>query len=129
MTTTPEERLWAMLSHLLALVGLIVPMTNFIPPAAIYFVHRDHSKFVSFHALQSLLFQVAMFVLGLIWGVLTVVIGVLTCGLGLIAFAPIGAIVVVAWVVFIILVSVRSYNGELYEYPFVGKWAKDILGI
>ena len=129
VTGTPEERLWAMLAHLLVFIVLIVscsaPLIQFLPPAVIYFAYRDRSQFVAFHALQSLLFQLLISLLSFLFIAVTVI----TCGLALLVLAP---AIVVLWIVelvFIVLASLRSYNGELYEYPFAGQWARNILGI
>lgn len=118
-----------MLAHLLVLVVLLVsagvPLIQFIPPAVIYFVYRDRSQFVAFHALQSLLLQLLLLLLS--WAF--VAFTFLTCGLGVLVVVPTVCILWVAEMVLLILASIHSYNGELYEYPFAGGWARGILGI
>ncbi len=52
----PDERSFAMLAHALQIVGW------FIAPLVIFLVRRE-SRFVAFHALQALLFQIAYMVL------------------------------------------------------------------
>jgi uncharacterized Tic20 family protein len=63
---TDEERLWAMLAHLLALLGYVVWLGAYIAPLVIYLVYKDKSQFVAFHALQSLFFQLALLVVAAI---------------------------------------------------------------
>ena len=56
--TTPDERTFALLAHMLQI------MLSWIAPLAIFLIKRQ-SKFVSFHALQALLLQVACMLLSL----------------------------------------------------------------
>jgi uncharacterized membrane protein len=53
---TDEERLWAMLAHLLALLGYVVWLGAYIAPLVIYLVYKDKSQFVAFHALAVVVF-------------------------------------------------------------------------
>ena len=53
---TEDERNFAMLAEVLQLFA------GFIPPLVIYFVKRN-SRFVAFHALQALFWQIAYFVI------------------------------------------------------------------
>ncbi len=62
MPVSDEERTWAMLAHLLTLVGYVVWIGAYLVPLVIYLVYKDKSPFVAFHALQSLFFQLALLV-------------------------------------------------------------------
>ena len=73
-----------------------------IGPVLIYFLKKDTSKFVHFHALQSIYMMIAGFLLTCI-----------TCGIG--AF-PVLIINVIA--------AMKANNGEMYEYPVVGEMAR-----
>jgi hypothetical protein len=124
METTPsevtnEERLWAMLAHLFGLIGYLVALGQYIAPLVIYLVFKDRSKFVAFHALQSLFFQLAVLVAGVISGILVfLLIGI-----------PLLIVVAVGSLIYIIVAAIRAYNGELFEYWLVGRWARDIVGV
>lgn len=120
---TEEERLWAMLSHLLALLGYIVWFGAYVAPLVIYLVYKDKSKFVAFHALQSLFFQLALLVVGLICLLLALTI-VLAC-----IAIPLALVVWVLALAYIIVAAIRAYNGDLFEYWLVGRWARQIVGI
>lgn len=120
---TDEERLWAMLAHLLALLGYVVWLGAYVAPLVIYLVYKDKSPFVAFHALQSLFFQLAILVVGMICALLALTI-VLACFV-----IPIAAVVTVGALVYIIIAAIKAYNGELFEYWLVGKWARQIVGI
>jgi len=107
-TVTKEERNWAMLSHLLALVGYFaIPFGNIIAPLIIYLMKKDESPFVADQARESLNFQISLWIYALISGVLVLI---------LVGFLLLGAIWV-AGVVLTIIASVKAANGEGYRYP------------
>lgn len=120
---TDEERLWAMLGHLLALLGYVVWVGAYIAPLVIYLVYKDKSRFVAFHALQSLFFQLALLVIYAICVLLALTI-VLAC-----VSIPLAVLVSVGALVYIIVAAIRAYNGELFEYWLVGRWARQVVGI
>ena len=88
--TTSDERLWAMVAHLSAFV---VPG---IAPLLIYFVKKDESPYVAYHAVQAGIFQVISWV-----------IAGATCGIGLVL------LVLPIWI------GIKAYNGEWVGYPLL----------
>jgi len=123
MPVSDEERTWAMLAHLLTLVGYVVWIGAYLVPLVIYLVYKDKSPFVAFHALQSLFFQLALLVVVAILLLLslTVVFGCVTIP----AFVVLG----IGALIYVIVAAIRAYNGELFEYWLVGNWAWQIVGI
>jgi uncharacterized Tic20 family protein len=109
---TPEERTWAMLAHLSALLGYVVVLGQYIAPLVIYLVYRERSRFVAFHALQALYFQLALLLLWIVVFVATLV----TCGLG----AIFAVVPIVLNLVFVLMAAIRANSGEWYELPLVG---------
>jgi uncharacterized membrane protein len=83
-------------------------------------MYREKSRFVAFHALQSLYFQLALLVTGLILVLLTFV----SCGIGAFVTAPLAIVASVGALVFIIVAAIKANAGEWYEYWLVGKWAR-----
>ncbi|MFN4180962.1 MAG: DUF4870 domain-containing protein [Armatimonadota bacterium] len=112
-----------MLAHLLALLGYVVWVGAYIAPLVVYLVYKDKSQFVAFHALQSLFFQLALLVVGAICALLAFTIVLACIAIPAIALISIGALA------YIIFAAIRAYNGELFEYWLVGKWARQIVGI
>ena len=132
---TLDERTMAILAHMLQIVGL------WIAPLIIFVVNRK-SRFVSFHALQALLLQVAyLFLMGIgicFWFgavVLTMVsahaAGSSSSPPAFFIFMPMlwldwmgiwGAMVVIA-----IVYGVKAGRGEWAEYPYLGRIARNIL--
>jgi uncharacterized Tic20 family protein len=113
---TPEERTWAMLAHLSALLGYVVVLGQYIAPLVIYLVYRERSRFVAFHALQALYFQLALLLLWIVVFVATFV----TCGLG----AIFAVVPIVLNLVFVLMAAIRANSGEWYELPLVGAMAR-----
>lgn len=89
----------------------------------IFFVIEKENDFVRFHAMQSILFNVAYIV---IWIVLTVVGGILSaissaliCVTGIInLILALGALVL--WVILIM----KAYQGQRYHLPYIGEMAE-----
>jgi uncharacterized Tic20 family protein len=107
-TLTRDERNWAMLSHLLALVGyFLVPFGNVIAPLIIYLMKKDESPFVADQSRESLNFQISVCIYALISGVLILI---------LIGFLLL-AVVLVAGAILTIIASVKAANGVAYRYP------------
>ena len=116
---TPEEKQWGMLANILPLVISFFSGLGWVVSLIIYLIYKDKSRFVAFHALQSLYFQGFIFLLAVVGG-LTICI--------LIGFVIIAAAVILN-VVMPILAGIAANNGELYEMPVVGKMARTAVGI
>ncbi|MCW5933678.1 MAG: DUF4870 domain-containing protein [Fimbriimonadia bacterium] len=121
--TTSDERLWAMLAHLAGFLGYLgAGIGQYIVPLVIYLVYKDKSKFVAFHAIQSLYFQLLLLV-G--W----VVVGGMAITVILLLPAILLAVVIgIVTIVFPILGAIRANAGEWYELPMVGGWARNTIG-
>lgn len=100
-TSANDERMLAAVSH-----GVTFFEGGLLGPLVIYLLKKDESDFVAFHALQSLYFGALFFGLTL-----------LTCGL---------AAVVLVWpyMIFEAIATYKAYEGEYYELPIAGAWAR-----
>ena len=109
-----EERNLAMLAQLLGLFGILAGgIGHVICPLVMYFVKRDESPFVAFHALQAGCFQLLMTV-GV---VLFSMFALMTCVL-----IPAIPLAVLAWIFFSILGAAAAQKGEWSRFPVVGTW-------
>jgi uncharacterized protein len=110
-----DERTWSVLSHLSMFLNLV---TGFLGPVAaliIWFVYKDRSQKVAFHALQSMWYQIGwLVILAVGWTVTTLLLVVLV-GFVLI---PVMAIVSVVPFVHAGYAAYRVSKGEEYRYPF-----------
>jgi uncharacterized Tic20 family protein len=104
---TPDERTWAMLAHLSALLGIVVPFGNAIAPYVLWRLRRGRSAFVSDQALESLNFNV------------TVLIAALACYLLMRALIGILLFVVVGlyWLGMTVTAAVRAGEGIRHRHP------------
>jgi uncharacterized Tic20 family protein len=102
-TPTSDDRVLAMLSHLLTFVG------GFIAPLIIWLIKKDdpNASFVTENAKESLNFQITVMILSI--------------GCFILMFVLIGIFLIwalgIADLVLVIIATVRSNEGKLYRYP------------
>jgi uncharacterized protein len=115
-----DENTWSVLAHLSVFLNLI---TGFLGPVAalvIWLMYRDRSPRISFHALQSLWYQVAwVVILAVGWtvaGLLTII---------LVGFLLFPVMIVLTFVPFVHMgyAAYKVSQGEDYRYP----WVADLL--
>jgi uncharacterized Tic20 family protein len=116
-----DEKLWGMLAHLLTLLGHVVVVGEYIAPLVIYY--KDRSRFVAFHALQALFFQL----LALAVTIALMLFSVVTLGCGILLAAPLVIALAIAVLVYTIIAAIQANNGVWYELPIVGRWARNTL--
>jgi uncharacterized Tic20 family protein len=105
-TPTSDDRVLAMLSHLLSIIGGL----GFFPPLIIWLIKKDdpQASFVTENAKESLNFQITVLILALVCVVLIFVF---------IGF-PLMVLLGVANLVLVIIATVRANEGKIYRYPF-----------
>jgi len=92
------------------------------------FIEKDN-KFVRFHAIQSVIFHVAMWVVFIVVWIVVVVLGII------LAFVHLGAIVsILAVLIFlgwfliyfggIIMGAIKSFQGAMFKLPIIGNMAE-----
>jgi uncharacterized Tic20 family protein len=113
-----DERAWSAISHASVLIW---PFTGFLPvvPLIIWLLFRERSPMVSFHAVQSLLYQAAWLVIGVVSGFFLTVLAVLTLGLGLILVAPLVFVLCLIPFVHQLYAAYRVLRGADYRYPLI----------
>jgi uncharacterized Tic20 family protein len=103
-----EERNWAVLAHLSALLGLVVWAAGILlGPLIVWLVKRDTLPFVNDQAREALNFQITVFLAGIVCTALIfLLIGIpLLVALGLFDL------------VFVIIAAVKANEGVAYRYP------------
>jgi uncharacterized protein len=130
VTTTSDERTWAMIAHLSILINLF---TGFLGPIAallIYLLYKDRSRYVAYQAMQSFMMQLIGWVgFGFIIGAAWAIVGVLSAlivGLCLIPFAILLSFLPVVIAVYSVVGAVRTSQGEDFRYWAVGDWVRGI---
>ncbi len=104
-----QARIWGMLCHLTALLGIIgIPFGNIAGPLIVWLLKKNVYPFVDEQGRESLNFQISMTIFALAAAILIY----LKIGLFL--------LLIIAGVNFILVViaSIRAFNGETFIYPF-----------
>lgn len=98
--------------HLLALIGLVVPLANFLVPLIVWQVKKNEYPFVDDQGKESLNFQITIAIIGFALLVLSLVpfVGCLTILLALLLLIP--------WIVFTIIGGLKANEGIAYRYPW-----------
>ena len=111
-----DENTWSVLAHLSVFLNLV---TGFLGPVAalvIWLMYRDRSPRVSFHALQSLVYQVAwMVILAVGWTIAAILTIVL---IGFLLF-PVMMVLTVVPFAHMGYAAYKVNQGIDYRYPFV----------
>jgi len=100
-TRTGDENIIAAVSYLM----------GFFTGIVIYLLYKDKSKFISFHAMQSNIVSVAMFVVYMV--LLISIVGWL-----ILPFFALASLVLWVWMMYM------AYKGEKYKLPYVGEMAE-----
>ena len=106
-----DDHTWALLSYLLALVASI------IAPLVIYLVKMNESRYVRFHAAQSLNLGITALIYSIALFILLIPIGIVTHGIGILLIFPLFFALGIAELVFLIMGAVRASQGQLYKIP------------
>jgi uncharacterized protein len=101
-----QERLWAMLAHLLSFVAAYL-FLGFVAPLIVLLVFGPRSAYVRAHAVESLNFNLTW----LLYAIIGVALAFLLIGI------PILIALGIAYLVLVIIASVRANNGEFFRYP------------
>jgi uncharacterized Tic20 family protein len=103
-TPTSDERTFAILSHILA----IVPGIGIFGPLVIWLIKKDESSFVEANAKESLNFQLTMLICFIVSWILAFIV------VGFFLLAALG----ITNVVLVIVATVKTSENKIYRYPF-----------
>jgi len=101
-----QERLWGMLAHLLSFVAAYL-FLGFVAPLIVLLVFGPRSAFVRANAVESLNFNLSWLLYGIVAVILAIVL------IGFVILIVLG----IAYLVLVIVASVKANNGEVYRYP------------
>mgnify|MGYP001241935608 CR=1 FL=1 len=102
-----EERQWATFAHLAALAGFVVPFGNIVGPLVIWLIKKETMPFVDEQGKEAVNFNITVAIAAIVCWLLVFV---------LIGFLLLPALII-TWLVFVILATVKANAGEHYRYP------------
>jgi uncharacterized Tic20 family protein len=108
-----DDQLLALLAYLLTFVA------SLIAPLVIYLVKMNESRYVRFHAAQSLNMGITALIYSFGGVLVGIVLAIATHGLVLILLIPLFIAFVIAHLVCLIIAAVAASRGELYRVPAV----------
>ncbi|MBC7227302.1 MAG: DUF4870 domain-containing protein [Thermoflexales bacterium] len=94
---TQDDKLWALLSWLIWIVALI----------ALLMEDKKSRPFIRYNAVQSLALAVVGWVLSLV-----------------LSFIFVGCVIGVAWLIYVIVLAIQSYQGKWVTIPFLTDFCK-----
>jgi uncharacterized membrane protein len=107
------------------LAGLLCYLFGWVSGLIFFLIEKDN-KFVRFHAMQSILLNVALIALYVVSGILTAILFFVPV-LGKMLIGLIGIIMAIAPLAFLglaILLMVKAYQGEKFKLPIIGDMAE-----
>jgi uncharacterized Tic20 family protein len=113
MLPPDQERLWGMLAHLLSFVAAWIAL-GFIAPLVVLLVFGPRSAYVRAHAVESLNFNLSWLLYAIVAGILLII------GIGLLILLALG----IAYVVLVVIATVRANNGEFFRYPLTIRFVR-----
>jgi len=116
-----DERQWAMICHLSAMLMYCTAIGGFIAPLVIWLLKRDEMPFVADQGRETLNFQITAMLALMAGGMLMVMGGVLGILIIPLVLVPIGGVLIGGTLLFhfivTIVATVRVSEGVLYRYP------------
>ena len=103
-----DEKMWAMLCHLSALAGFIIPFGNIIAPLIIWILKKEEFPLVDDQGKEALNFQISMTIYFIVGAILILV------AIGIVILPILGIFALIM----IVIASIKANDGEKYRYPF-----------
>ena len=127
--TPAEEKQWAMIAHFSVLINLFTVFMGAAIPLIIYFVYKDRSRYVAYHALQAFIMQAICSFGGTL---LAVLIGGLSqviplAGLICLPVSCVFAILPVIALIYGPYGGIQINNGQDFKYWLIGDWVRSTL--
>ena len=108
-----SARTWAMLCHLSALAGCVLPwFANLLAPLIVWLVKRNDHPLVDTHGKEALNFQISLLVYSLA-GSAVLFVSVI----GILLILPFLGLLYVANIVAVVMAAIRASEGKAVRYP------------
>lgn len=114
-----DSRMWNALAHGISLTGYVTGLGFILGPLIVWMLQRERFPSVDQHGKESmnlnltaLIYQVGLVVAGMILGVMTCGIGMWVAGLAMVLLG-------VAHLVLVIMGTAQAWSGGFYRYPYI----------
>ena len=112
------------------IASLIAYVAGWVSGLIFFLIEKD-SRLVRFHAMQSILLNVA---LGVVWIVLVIVVSILVLILGQVSSALAGIVSILSILLYLlggvvtllvwVMCLIKAYQGQMYKLPIIGDFAE-----
>lgn len=110
-----EARKWAMICHIIALVGLLGNGIGFLlGPLIVWLLKKEDHPFIDEQGKESVNFQITMIIIALVSLLLSLLL------IGFVLLFAVGLVMVI----FPIIGAIKTNEGEHYRYPFCIRFIK-----
>lgn len=106
-STNRDQNMWAMLCHLSALAGFVIPFGHVVGPLVVWLMKKDEFPLVDDQGKEALNFQISMTIFMIVSAVLILVL------IGLLMLIALGIFELIV----IIIAVVKANDGVAYRYP------------
>jgi uncharacterized membrane protein len=114
-----EDNIMAALAYFLA------PLTSII----FYVLYKEKgNKFVLFHAVQSGLYGVALWVVSFGWMIISMIVTMVSGGILGLCMLPVSLLIFAVFVCSWVFLMYKAYSGEKYKLPVLGDMAEKYAG-
>lgn len=103
-----DARTWAMICHLAALSGFVIPFGSLVGPIVVWAIKKDEDPFINDQGKEAINFQLTL----LIGFVVSIILMFVFIGFLFIA------ILVVYCIIMVIIAAMKANEGEQYRYPY-----------
>jgi len=103
-----DARTWAMVCHLAAFAGFIIPFGSLLGPLIVWAIKKDEDPFINDQGKEAINFQLTL----LIGFVVSIILMFVFIGFLLIAA------LVVYCIIMVIIAAMKANEGEQYRYPY-----------
>lgn len=130
-----EERTWSMLAHLSVLTNLVTGFLGPVVALVIYLMFRDRSRYVAYHALQSMIFQLIWWggggiLIGVMWAIVgalsAIIVGIVLIPIACVA-TPLLLLMPLVALVYGTIGGIQTSQGDDFSYWLVGDWVRGTL--
>lgn len=115
--TTDDERTYALMLHLSLLAHVVLTFIAILIPIIMWQVKKNDSPFLDDHGREAVNFQISLIIWSIALPIIAALVGVITCGVGLILLIPAALLPYIVGVVGMIQAAQAANRGEFFRYP------------